>query len=879
MKNKKRKAFPSVFWLTLIIFSVALYLLKKNYISDEGRLNQSTKEVSTSLTDEPKLTEQLNDMSLTQFHAEVIDKFCIDCHDSVSEEGGVNLEGLSLNISKDIQTAEIWDHVLKAVNSGEMPPKKKKQLPKDIKLNFLQELSQKMVVARRALSDSSGEVTLRRLNRREYINSLVNLLGIEPRKDTYLLLPKDEDLDGFDTNGRNLYFSSHQFELYRKIAKETLADLLQLYGTKKPKSKVTRVELEIETMKDVKKELSAYQLQYDKAVAYLKGEEDAPKLLDKMKAKKNIHTYTHFAPHLIDYVSREENETGATMLVYKFHDREAKSHTFKPRTGGKYKIRYKLATINNPKDGYVYAQTPTGYKKITGTLKSPQLLSMEKTLRPSNEKTYFGLKIRNTLSRPQRWNYFISEVKKNGIGPAPHLWVDWVEVEGPIHENWPPYNLPEILLETNSGEDHYSYVNRLLTSFATNAFRGKAPDSRYISKLVDIYKSFGGSKKKFKEAIVEPLSIILASPSFLYISEPTKEQKTIADHELAVRLAYFLWSSPPDQELLSLAKSEKLSNQKILAAQTERLLNHPNSDQFIRGFTYQWLGMRDVDTFQFDAKDFPEFDEDIRRLAKEEIYKSVEHILTKNKSLDELLVSNFVVVNDRLADYYKIPGVQGEEFRPVKLSKDSPRGGLLGMAALHILGSDGKESNLVKRGAWVMTHILNDSPPPPPADVPQLSRFEGEGPVNARILHKKHQEEPQCAQCHVSIDPIGYGLENFNAAGVWREDELHHISTSKTSRKKKKINKTVSLKIDPSGKLPSGENFNSFHELRSNLAKHKDKFTRGFIEALISYGLARDYSFVDEQFANDLEKIAQKNGNTIRSYIHHLVQSKAFKYK
>ncbi|MCM8532834.1 MAG: DUF1587 domain-containing protein, partial [Lentisphaeraceae bacterium] len=207
VKKKKNRPFLKLLIITSLIFFSYLYLGSNSPEVNQASVNipPNPKDNGSELSSSLDLTPH----KLTEFHREVIGKYCIDCHDSVSEEGGVNLEDLSLDVGKDIQTAEMWSHILNAVNSGEMPPKKKKQLPKDVKMDFLKDLSKAMVLARRKLSDRSGEVTMRRLNRREYVNSLTNLLGFEPRKDTYLVLPKDEDLGGFDTNGNSLYFSSH----------------------------------------------------------------------------------------------------------------------------------------------------------------------------------------------------------------------------------------------------------------------------------------------------------------------------------------------------------------------------------------------------------------------------------------------------------------------------------------------------------------------------------------------------------------------------------------------------------------------------------------------------------------------------------------------
>ncbi len=213
----------------------------------------------------------------------------------------------------------------------------------------------------------------------------------------------------------------------------------------------------------------------------------------------------------------------------------------------------------------------------------------------------------------------------------------------------------------------------------------------------------------------------------------------------------------------------------------------------MRGFVHQWLEMERLGMFQFNGVQFPTFDNAVRECAREEILQTVHTMLDEKLPLRTLLKADYVVVNDLLAVYYGLPDVQGHEFRKVKLPERSMRGGLLGTAAILAMGSDGLGTSPVERGAWVLRHLINDPPPPAPANVPQLSRLDGEV-LSARELQRAHQEQPQCAQCHQKIDPIGFSLENFNAAGLWRDVETITIG-------KRKANRTKEFSIDPSGRL------------------------------------------------------------------------------
>ena len=423
-----------------------------------------------------------------------------------------------------------------------------------------------------------------------------------------------------------------------------------------------------------------------------------------------------------------------------------------------------------------------------------------------------------------------------------------------------------------SGDDE-QFARELLQQFAVRAFRGEQPNSKFVDRLVQRYAANRAKGQSRTDAMIGSLSIILASPSFLYMVESTGNESfpSLTGRELAVRLSYFLWSAPPDDELLSLARNGKLSNPTVLTAQTSRLLEDERADRFVRGFVHQWLEMERLGMFQFDGVQFRTFDNAARESAGEEVFQTVHTLLDEQLPLRSLLKSDFVVVNDLLAGYYGIPGVVGHEFRKVKVAEDSLRGGLLGSAAVLAMGSDGQRSSLVERGAWVLRHLLNDAPPPAPPNVPMLSRLAGQV-LSARELGKAHQEEPQCAQCHQKIDPIGFGLENFNAAGLWRDSETIIIG-------KRKATKTKEFDIDPSGQLPGGEKFDDYFELRDAVSKYEDSFARGFTESLIAYGLGRPFGFTDQDLADELLSKAKPNDYELSAFVHALIQSKAFQTK
>jgi hypothetical protein len=306
----------------------------------------------------------------------------------------------------------------------------------------------------------------------------------------------------------------------------------------------------------------------------------------------------------------------------------------------------------------------------------------------------------------------------------------------------------------------------------------------------------------------------------------------------------------------------------VLAAQVDRLIADEKSRQFSSGFTHQWLGMDRLDFFQFDFRLHRGFDDSTKAAAREEVYQTMSCLLRENLSLRRLLKSDFVVVNGLLASYYGLEGVRGDAFRKVSLSADSPRGGLLGMAAILAMGSNGQFTSPVERGAWVLRKLLHDPPPPAPPNVPQLARLEGKM-LSVRDRLKAHQEEPQCANCHRKIDPIGFGLENFDAAGKWRTEDTYEL---KGGAKK-------TWPVDPAAAFHNGREFNDYFELRDIVESKSDAFARGFTEALIEYALGRPCGFTDEDLAISIVNRARANNFAIREFIHALVASASFHFK
>jgi hypothetical protein len=508
-------------------------------------------------------------------------------------------------------------------------------------------------------------------------------------------------------------------------------------------------------------------------------------------------------------------------------------------------------------------------KQITATLDQPEIIELPFQIRPSGPRKFILMEKRplkkEAISLPGRTRQ-ITDAKQRD----PVLWIDWIEWQGPLNKAEAGSQVQPVIA---AGETNPRTV---LQTFAERAFRGKKPSAAFLDKLTALYDVRRKAGDAHEAALKEPLSVILASPGYLYIQEVgTRElgqrNKTSETHssvpiplsksELASRLSYFLWSAPPDEALLK----ADLTKPDILAREVDRLIASPKADEFVSGFVHQWLGMDRLDFFQFDTKQFRDFDESAKAAARREVYETFAHLLRNSGSLTKLLKSDEIHVNGLLATYYGLEGISGDAFQKVKLPANSPRGGLLGMAAILAMGSNGERTSPVERGAWVLRKLLHNPPPPAPPNVPQLDRLAGK-PISPRERLLAHQEEPQCLQCHRKIDPIGFGLENFNAAGKWRTEETFE---------KRGVGKKT-WPIDPSGQFYNGPAFQDYFQLRDLIAAKSEDFARGFTEALIEYALGRPYGFTDAALADDIVKKAKAKDFSIREIIASLVTSREF---
>ncbi|MCE9605345.1 MAG: DUF1592 domain-containing protein [Planctomycetia bacterium] len=881
---------------------------------------------------EPPLKQPAAHAVMPERHRALLQTHCLSCHGARKQEGKFRVDDLSFTIA-NIETAERWQKVLNALNSGEMPPTDEKQPANKAKTDFLDDLANVMVAARKSLGDQHGVITMRRLNRREYRNTLRELLGTEINVSE---LPADTGTGGFDTVGSNLFMSANQFEQYQALGREALDEAFAWQAATTIEKKL---RYEAETTTPIVAKFVAYQIDArERAQRWVKAVEEAaarPENRDLVaqlkKEAKNDAIFRRSwdkipgapSPRSFGFDKKGENDAdlandslGAGWLPYHQYylrqpgvDRGAYLGTQTRHPAelnvqyiellvpfdwpvGEYVVRVRLAATNDsrpeqrflefgihPRTGRVMST-----HEVTGTMDAPQVIEIPLTLTRGHavreNRTLFIREKGSWDSNEEGGRRRSEAVKRNGIGPEVALWVDWIEVERKPNIGKPkPPGIAAlgIPLDDKSPTPSKPELRAALERFAVEAFRGSEPPASYLDRLLALYDVRRSAGDQHSAALKQTLSVVLASPMFLYLSEPASDdrRRPLSNNELAVRLSYFLWGSPPDGALRDLAGRGELMRPEVLAAQTERLLDDPRAEGFIKAFVYQWLGLDRLDFFEINLALHPRFDASTQIAAKHEVYETIEHLLRHNGSLRDLLKSDYVIVNRVLADYYGLGGVQGDHFRKVVVPPGSPRGGLLGMAAVHVMGGNGEHSSPVERGAWVLRKLLNDPPPPAPANVPLIARLAGKS-LTTRERLIAHQEEAQCASCHRKIDPIGLGLENFDAVGLWRTEDSYQ-ATGANGRPDPKTKKT--WLIDPAGAFHNGAPFQDYFELRELIAAKPDDFARGFSTALVEYALGRPSGFSDEPLLETMLRQAKEKNFALREFIHALVRSREFQTK
>ena len=448
------------------------------------------------------------------------------------------------------------------------------------------------------------------------------------------------------------------------------------------------------------------------------------------------------------------------------------------------------------------------------------------------------------------------------------MFVDWVEVSGPIFPDWPPKSHKSLFFAGDNRQDA-EYVREIFARFLPRAYRRPVTEAE-MDGVVTVVERARQKGIGFHDAMRMGLARVLCSPGFLFIQEPTTDAspRRLNDYELASRLSYFLWSSMPDEELFELAKSGRLHETDVLTAQVDRLLDSPKAEAFVEGFAGQWLQIREFGSVMPAAEYKRDYDQELEDASRREAYAFFREVLANDLPITNFLDSDFVMINERLARHYGIEGVEGPQIRRVAIQPEHHRGGVLGMAGLMTYLSDGTRTLPVRRAAWVKTQLFGDPPGNPPPNAGEIQPNTAGAKLTVRQRLDLHRNEPTCASCHAKLDPFGIALENYDAIGMWR-----------TKANGEGFRGRNAPELDVSGSFPNGETFTSLEDYKAGLLRQKDDFTQNLATQLLTYALTRPVGYSDGKTVKVITDVTQREGYRLRPLIREIVRSEFFQSK
>lgn len=869
-----------------------------------------------------------------------LESHCLECHDSSTKKGGLDLDTLPLRMS-DPGQFRLWERVHDRIAAGEMPPKPHEPPSPEEAAPILAMLDDRLHEADAARVATTGRALYRRLTRQEYENALRDLLHL-PELRIKRLLPEDERRHGYDKIGQALDLSNVHLSQFMDAADAALTAAIATRSTPPPVMRkrfgaATGTETwgwitkgSIVTLKDK---------QYDPVLPLpsldveMIGE--AGEAFVKERGKQ-------LGRKLDDYDGAAGFFTGAV------HRPMFLSLQFSPIYAGPYRIRTSswgfwwdrgkvepphrnesfMLSVWEPSDGPRYFHSP---KRWLGLFDAPSLESRIDAYTgwfDVNEELVFDIGTPTGFEKTT--GRFPHDSKGSCAAYAgPGIALDWFEVEGPIFEQWPPPShqalfgglpirtfpvdaglLPpkrepvrqrslspavrpqngsipkeerERPLETVASDEPLVDAARLLGKFLPRAFR-RVVMPEEVQAYVGIVAHSMEQHACFEDAMKEAYKTALCSTDFLFVGEPAShvdrvDRIPLDDRAIAERLSLWFWNSVPDEELTALASEGRLHLPENLRKQTDRLLADRRSDRFITDFADQWLDLRKIDASQPDPPLYPEAREHLKQSMIAETREYLRELIAKNESVTHLVRSDFAMLNQSLADHYRIPDVTGCAIRRVQLPEGCPRGAFLTQAAVLKVTANGSVTSPVTRGVWVNERILGHHIPPPPAGVPTIDP-DTRGATTIREQLVKHRSDERCAGCHAKIDPPGFALESFDVIGGYRDRyrSLHKGDTLIDFRFDTEWNPRVrlNLPVDASGQMPSGETFDGITSFQTLVLAKPEALAANMVRQLIMYGTGSGIHYSDRR---EIDRIVAESRPTeygMRSLIEGIVQSDLF---
>lgn len=797
----------------------------------------------------------------------LLTKKCVACHGPDSTMANLRIDELNPDLLTGLDV-DRWRGIYKVISNSEMPPGDAPEYQladtdrRDI-VDWLSEEMSKASVVRRNSSDSSS---FRRMTKYEYNYAIQDLLGL-PYAIANILPPETASEEGFKNRSDLLQMSSMQFEAYRELGLKALQRVTVIGERPSPVTYLLSMQ---EIMRNVAGDKAKL---FNRSEERYSRERNRSHLFDRSSGEGIPFAEGGALPKPGEYAGHNPEVSPVVFVLPRSQELKLNLDRFLPDEG-MMRVRIRAGRSTMDPDEYAdlrlvfsaHTSNNANFSQVisprdlpvTAPADRPEFVEFDIPLSEIQRNPF--RKLETTFPRRDEFLHIRNESNARGGKEPLQVLIDYIEISAPHFDQWPPSSHREIFFESANKGDEQVYGKEVLTRFMQRAWR-RPVASQEVEPFIELFSKYRPDFDTFEGAMLEVLATVLATPEFLYLTpKPSAADpggpESIGASELASRLSFFLWSSVPDQKLLQLAENGSLKDPVVFKSQVDRMLADPRAQRFFQHFVEQWLGLDRMETATHVK------DDALRAAMRGEPIALFAEIVRSNGSIFDLLQSDYVVVNERLAQHYGIPGVFGTQFRKASINADSHRGGVLTTAAMLTMNSDGTDSHPLKRGVWLLERILQDPPPPPPANVPKVDLTDPrilEMTLKERIAD--HRNKPACASCHSRLDPWGIAFENYDAFGSFR-----------TTIKK--------APVDAHAVLFNKQELAGADGLkRYLLLERQDQFSRAVVHKMLAYALGRPLTFGDHADVDSLTVQFRKQGDRLADLIHLVVSSNLFTSK
>ena len=795
----------------------------------------------------------------------ILNRSCLACHGPEKSEGRLRVDKLNSDLLAG-SDVERWREVYNVLSNSEMPPEDEPQyaLPDADRGHVVDWLSAELNKASLMRRNSQEHSSFRRLTKYEYNYALQDLFRL-PYSLVNKLPPETTSEDGFKNRSELLQMSAMQFETCRAMGLKTLQRAT--VSGERPKAVTYTISMQAEmeravsgknaktfTQKDSnhRKRPHLFNQNTGQGIHFSSGKStpDSEAVAGPVPAVSPVVLVLPRSGELKLNLDRFLPDEG----VMRVRIRAGRS-TMNANEYAGLRLIFSAHTSNNANFSQVISEHDI---PVTASGDAPEFIHFDIPLGDIQRNPFRKL----STPFPRRDEFLhIRNVSNTGGREEPfNVLIDYIEIQAPFYEQWPPRSHTDIFFRSDNGSDEEIYGREVLTRFLRRIWR-RPVTSQEVNQFMVLFAEYRPEFSTMEEAMLEVLATALATPEFLYLTQKVatgsaQSPAEISDLELASRLSFFLWSSLPDDELLQLAEQGQLQKTEILATQVKRMLADPRSRRFSQHFVQQWLGLDGLDSVSHVT------DSSLREAMQEEPIAFFSEVLKDNRSIMDFIHSDFAMVNERLAAHYRIPDVYGPHFRRVPIGPDTNRGGILTSAAILTMNSDGKDSHPLKRGVWMLERMLHDPPPAPPPNVPEVDLTDPE--ILKMTLKERiadHRNQPACRSCHSRIDPWGIAFENYDALGAYRT----RIRNSP---------------VDATAQLFNKQTLTGMNGLKGYLlTDRQDQFARSMVFKITAYALGRPLSFADRADIDRLTARFRRQGDRLGDLISLITSSHIFHSK